>query len=243
MNGVIAHKPSRLVEPGDAVVLVEPRRYVGRGGLKLAGALDRFDVDPSEMRCLDVGASTGGFTDLLLQRHADHVVALDVGHAQLHERIRADARVTVLERTNMRQVGPEDLGPGFDLVVVDVSFISLCTLMPALAEQLVATGSMVALVKPQFEVAREEAARGNGVVTDPALWRRSVLGVVASATAHGLSLVDATPSPLRGGDGNAEFFVRFVPVGALSAGDSVDSAARIDDAIVEVQAVVPHGLL
>ncbi len=232
MNGAVADKPARQVRPEDALRVVEPARYVGRGAFKLAAALDAFAIDPSGLRCLDVGASTGGFTDVLLQRGADEVVALDVGFGQLHERIRADSRVRVLERTNMRHTGPGDLGPAFPLIVVDVSFISLRVLIGALADQLSDDGDLVALIKPQFEVGRRDASKGRGVITDPELWRGSIDGVVDAARTQQLRLRGLLASPISGGDGNIEFLARFA-----RHGDAPSAAPLVDRAIEEATAV------
>jgi 23S rRNA (cytidine1920-2'-O)/16S rRNA (cytidine1409-2'-O)-methyltransferase len=212
VDGVIVGKPARQVHPGQAIVVVGKQKYVGRGAYKLLGALDGFAYDPSEDRCLDVGASTGGFTDVLLQAGASHVVALDVGHGQLHERIRADERVTVIEHTNMRHVKAGDLGDPFDLVVVDASFISLRTLMPSMCEQLGADGILMALIKPQFEVGRKAASQGKGVISDVELWRTSIDGVIDAAEAEGLRLVALLASPITGGDGNVEYLGKFARI-------------------------------
>jgi 23S rRNA (cytidine1920-2'-O)/16S rRNA (cytidine1409-2'-O)-methyltransferase len=180
-----------------------PARFVGRGGEKLDGALDRFGIDVEGRRCLDAGASTGGFTDCLLQRGAAHVLAVDVGYGQLHERLRADERVRNLERTNIRELAPEPV----DLVVGDLSFISLRTVLP----DLLAFGpELVLLVKPQFEAGRQEASKGKGVIRDPAVWRR-VLGEVRTAAAEaGAAMIGAMPSAIRGQSGNVEFLVHLV---------------------------------
>ncbi len=217
--------------------MVEPAQYVGRGAYKLVAALDSFAIDPAGLRCLDVGASTGGFTDVLLQRGAAEVVALDVGFGQLHERIRADPRVTVLERTNMRHVGPGDLGPAFSLVVADVSFISLRVLLRSLVEQLTRDGDLVVLVKPQFEVGHREASRGRGVITDPHLWQQSLEGVVDAAVEQRLHIRGLRISPISGGDGNVEFLARF----SRDGGDA--SAPALVDAVIEEATAVAVGHL
>jgi 23S rRNA (cytidine1920-2'-O)/16S rRNA (cytidine1409-2'-O)-methyltransferase len=212
VGGAVADKAARQVDAGESVVVQgPPPRFVGRGGEKLQGAIERFSIDPSGVRCLDAGASTGGFTDCLLQAGAAHVLAVDVGHGQLHERLRGDPRVTVRERTNLRHVEPaalvaEGLLPA-DLVVADLSFISLTVVLDVLVASAAASGSIVVLVKPQFEVGRAEASRGRGVVTDPALWRSSLERVAGAATAAGATIMDAMESPLRGADGNVEFLL------------------------------------
>ena len=228
-------KSARLVDPGDAVVLVgPPPRFVGRGGEKLAGALERFDLDPTGARVLDAGASTGGFTDCLLQHGAQEVTALDVGHGQLHESLRADPRVTVLERTNLRHVDPEGLGP-FDAVVADLSFISLRTVLDVLVACARPDGWLVLLVKPQFEVGREDASKGRGVVTDPVLWRAVLGSVAAAAASAGGAVVGCAPSPLRGGDGNVEFLLHLV---RSSAPDPDAPGPMLDAAVAEVAGAV-----
>jgi 23S rRNA (cytidine1920-2'-O)/16S rRNA (cytidine1409-2'-O)-methyltransferase len=196
-----------MVDPAESLVVSgEPARFVGRGGEKLLGALQEFGLDPNGLRVLDAGASTGGFTDCLLQHGADHVVALDVGHGQLHERIRRHPAVTVLERTNLRHVTPDDLEP-FDAAVADLSFISLTTVMEVLISLCLPGGWLVLLVKPQFEAGRQEASRGRGVITDPAQWDAALRRVVESAEVRGARLEGVAPSPLKGAEGNVEFLV------------------------------------
>jgi 23S rRNA (cytidine1920-2'-O)/16S rRNA (cytidine1409-2'-O)-methyltransferase len=208
VNGAVADKPARMVAPGDAVVVTgPPPRFVGRGGEKLDAALTAFGVDVAGSDALDVGASTGGFTDCLLARGARRVVALDVGHGQLHPRIRADPRVVVLERTNIRDATPDTIGGLVDVVVVDVSFISLTVIIPTLVALCQPGSPMVLLVKPQFEAGRTEVGKGRGVITDPAIHTR-VQGEVAEAlVAAGCTVVAWTDSPLLGGQGNRELLV------------------------------------
>jgi 23S rRNA (cytidine1920-2'-O)/16S rRNA (cytidine1409-2'-O)-methyltransferase len=181
--------------------------YVSRGGVKLAGALDAFGVDPRDRRCLDLGASTGGFTDCLLQRGASAVVAVDVGYGQLAHKLRVDPRVVVMERTNARDLDVSAIGGAADLVVVDASFIGLGTLMPAISRCTMPGGELVALVKPQFEVGREVASRGRGVVRDDAARDEAVVNVVESATAHGFVVLAQQDSVLAGPKGNREVFL------------------------------------
>lgn len=208
MNGSVADKPSRQVLPGDAIVLVgEPPPYVSRAGLKLAKALDTFAVDLVGARCLDVGSSTGGFTDCLLQSGAREVIAVDVGKAQLHEHLRADPRVDVREQTDIRTVTADDIGELPTIVTCDVSFISLTKVLPAMAALLDPFGVMMVLVKPQFEAGREEASRGRGVITDPTVWARVLNEVVEAAGEVELFAVDGTASPIKGGSGNVEFLL------------------------------------
>lgn len=250
VGGADATKASRLVGAGDAVVVQgPPPRFVGRGGEKLAGALGAFGLDPRGLRVLDAGASTGGFTDCLLQGGAAEVVALDVGHGQLHERLRADDRVVVLERTNLRHVDPAALGP-FDAAVADLSFISLTAVMDVLVACVRPGGWLVVLVKPQFEAGRQEASRARGVVTDPEVWARAIESVVGAARGAGAAMMGAVVSPLKGGEGNVEFLVHLVvgAGGADSAGAQLGGAARgngpmIDAVIRDVvqDAVARHG--
>ena len=204
VGGAPAEKPSRLVAAGEPLeVLGTGPRFVSRGGEKLDAALDHFEVDVTGRSALDAGASTGGFTHCLLERGARSVVAVDVGHGQLHERLRRDRRVTVRERTNVRYL---ILDEPVDVVVADLSFISLGTVAPALLGPNARTGAdVVVLVKPQFEAGRAEAARGRGVVRDPAVWRRVLEEVRSALAAHGAAMMGAMVSPLTGADGNVEF--------------------------------------
>ncbi len=222
VGGAPADKPSRQVDPGDAIELIgPPPRFVGRGGEKLLGALDRFDVDPTGRRAIDCGASTGGFTDCLLQHGASEVVAVDVGYGQLHERLHADPRVRSFERTTLRGLDPDVVGGPADLVVGDLSFISLRTVADDLVRLCRPRADLVLLVKPQFEAGREEAARGRGVISDPEVWRRVLVDVHAAFAARGAAIMDAMTSPIEGADGNVEFLVHFVAAGA----DDLDQAA------------------
>jgi 23S rRNA (cytidine1920-2'-O)/16S rRNA (cytidine1409-2'-O)-methyltransferase len=206
--GAPALKATRLVAPDEPVVVSgEAPRFVSRGGEKLAGALERFDLDVHGARALDAGASTGGFTDCLLQAGAAHVTAVDVGYGQLAERIRTDPRVEIHERTNIRELKPGDLGDLFDVVVADLSFISLRTVAPNLVGLARPRADLVLLVKPQFEAGREEATRGKGVIRDPAIWRRVLGEVVAAYRVAGAVMMEGMASPLRGADGNVEFLV------------------------------------
>jgi 23S rRNA (cytidine1920-2'-O)/16S rRNA (cytidine1409-2'-O)-methyltransferase len=179
-------------------------RYVGRGGLKLEAALDAFGVDVRDSVCLDVGASTGGFTDCLLQRGARRVTAVDVGHNQLVWRLRQDARVEVREGVNARYLRPEDFSTQFDLVVMDVSFISATKVLPALVPLLARDGRLILLIKPQFEVGRGEVGKG-GIVTDAAQHARVVEEVNRAALDLRLTLRGVIDSPIQGADGNREF--------------------------------------
>jgi len=228
VSGAVADKAARLVAPGEAVqVLGPPARYVGRGGEKLAGALARFALDPTGRRALDAGSSTGGFTDALLQAGAASVVAVDVGRAQLHERLRADPRVEVREQTDIRTVRPDDVGGPLDVVVADLSFISLHAVVDVLLALLAPDGDLVVLVKPQFEAGRAEVSRGRGVIRDPDVWRRVLEEVGTAFAGAGGAIMGAMVSPLRGADGNAEFLVHVRRAPSPSAaGLDVDALVR-----------------
>ncbi len=231
VGGAPAAKPATMVDAVQPIEVLGPApRFVGRGGEKLDAACEHFELDVAGRRALDAGASTGGFTDCLLQRGAVQVVAVDVGYGQLHERLRADARVVVLERTDIRSIGPDDVGGAVDIVVADVSFISLRTVLPALVALGAPGASLVALVKPQFECGRREASRGRGVVRDPVVWRR-VLGDVASALpANGATIAGAMVSPLTGAEGNVEFLVHALLSAAASSSVAVDLDAIVAEA-------------
>jgi len=211
VNGSVASKPARQVAPGDAV-LVEgpPARFVGRGAEKLEHALGVFEIDVTGVRALDAGASTGGFTDCLLQRGAAEVVALDVGHGQLHERLRADSRVHNLERTNLRHIDADAIGGHVDIAVGDLSFISLTLVIPALVSVCHPGAPMVLLVKPQFEAGRSEVSKGRGIITDPAIHDRVRTEIATAMTDAGCRMVGWTDSPITGADGNKEFLVHVV---------------------------------
>lgn len=200
-------KAGTAVAADARIQVAEPDHpYVGRGGVKLAHALDAFGIDPAGKRALDVGASTGGFTDVLLQRGAASVIALDVGHNQLDWRLRSDARVTVREGVNARALTADDVPHAVDLVTIDVAFISLRHIFPALPPFLAPRADIVALVKPQFEAGRSEVGRG-GIVSDPLVHDAVVARVTEEAAAIGLSRVGMTPSPITGATGNREFFL------------------------------------
>lgn len=228
VNGAMAQKAARLVLPGDAVELAgPPARYVSRGGEKLEGALEVFGLEVIGLRCCDVGASTGGFTDCLLERGAASVACIDVGRAQIHERLVADPRVAVYERTDVRAVDPESLGAPFDLVVADVSFISLTSVMDCLAELAAQGAPVMVLVKPQFEVGRQEASRGRGIIRDPEQWQVALDRVLEAATSADLAPQAATPSPLKGAQGNVEFFLHLSKGGTPVSVDSADVVAQV----------------
>lgn len=208
VGGASADKPARQVAPDEPIEIVgPPARFVGRGGHKLDHALTVFGIDVSGMRVLDAGASTGGFTDCLLQRGARQVVAVDVGHGQLHERLVAHPAVVSLERTNVRTIDVETIGGPVDAVVADLSFISLRLVVGPLARVCEPGGPMVLLVKPQFEAGRAEVSRGRGLITDPAVWARVRDEVAEALRATGCEVIAWTESPLLGAEGNREFLV------------------------------------
>jgi 23S rRNA (cytidine1920-2'-O)/16S rRNA (cytidine1409-2'-O)-methyltransferase len=205
--GTIATNPARLVAPGEPIALLGPRpRFVGRGGEKLLAAIEHFGIDATGKHALDVGASTGGFTDCWLRQGAMSVVALDVGHGQLHERLRADERVVVMERTNIRHVTPVDvqLAP-FPLISIDVSFISLKTIAGSVVALATPGADIVALIKPQFEAGRREVSKGKGVVKGGEVWREVLHDTLDSLRSHGAATIGVMVSPLAGADGNIEF--------------------------------------
>jgi 23S rRNA (cytidine1920-2'-O)/16S rRNA (cytidine1409-2'-O)-methyltransferase len=198
-------KPSARIATDAPLELKDKLRYVGRGGLKLEGALDSFGIDPSGWVCLDVGASTGGFTDCLLQRGAHRVHAVDVGTNQLVWKLRSDPRVIVKEQFNARHMRPEDIGEQVQLAVMDLSFISLTKVLPAVFPILADNGSIVCLIKPQFELAREDISKG-GLVRDPALHERAISKIQSWVEEQPLREWRGwIPSPITGTDGNQEF--------------------------------------
>jgi 23S rRNA (cytidine1920-2'-O)/16S rRNA (cytidine1409-2'-O)-methyltransferase len=210
VDDVPVDKPGTRIRPEAAVRLRgEIRRFVSRGGEKLAGALDDLGLDPADRACLDVGASTGGFSDCLLQRGARHVVALDVGYGQLHEKLRQDARVTVLERTHARDLRADQLPEAVDLVTADVSFISLRLLLPAIRAA-APRAELLLMVKPQFEVGRGQVGKG-GVVRDDALRESAVAAVREAAVELGYQPRGQVDSRLAGPKGNREIFLWLAP--------------------------------
>ena len=206
--GTTATKPATAVEPATPLLVEAPPgpSYVSRGGHKLAGALDAFGYDPAGRRVLDAGASTGGFTDVLLRRGAAHVVAADVGYGQLSWSLQTDDRVTVLDRTNVRTLDLEQVGEPVQLVVADLSFIPLGLVLPALLRCCAPGADLLPMVKPQFEVGRERLPSG-GVVRDPALRAEAVREVARQAAELGLGVRAVTASPLPGPSGNVEYFL------------------------------------
>ena len=210
LAGEVVAGEQRVDKPGALVDLALPirlkgegLRYVSRGGLKLEGALDHFAIDPTGLEVLDVGASTGGFTDCLLQRGAARIVALDVGYGQLHTRLRGDSRVTVRERVNARQLTRDDVPFDVDLIVADVSFISLRLVLPAALGFLRPGGAILVLVKPQFEVGRQDVGKG-GVVRDPQKRLESIEGISGFVAGLGLRVVGWIDAPIAGPAGNRE---------------------------------------
>ncbi|HEY6118558.1 MAG TPA: TlyA family RNA methyltransferase, partial [Pyrinomonadaceae bacterium] len=212
VNEQRAAKPSDLVSQEDTIRIKNAddpaSRYVGRGGLKLEAALREFQLDVSGFTCLDVGASTGGFTDCLLQHGARRVLALDVGHNQIHWSLRQDPRVEVREGVNARHIVPADFAERFDLAVMDVSFISATKIMPAVIPLLSDSGYLIVLIKPQFEVGRDEVGPG-GIVRDEQKHARVIAEIAMVATALGLDRRGVIESPIRGAEGNQEFLALY----------------------------------
>jgi 23S rRNA (cytidine1920-2'-O)/16S rRNA (cytidine1409-2'-O)-methyltransferase len=208
VDGQIVSKAGTPIATDALVELVTPDHpYVGRGGVKLAGALDSLGIDVTGRRALDIGASTGGFTDVLLRRGATSVIALDVGRGQLDWRLRNDARVSVREGVNARTLSSNELPYAPDLVTIDVAFISLRHILPRLPAILAPDGEILALVKPQFEAGRDQVGSG-GVVTDPAIHEAVLHAVTQAAADVGFTRVAMVPSPIAGATGNQEFFLR-----------------------------------
>ena len=207
VNGAVAERAARAVLPGDALEVLQRPRFVSRGGEKLDGALAALGLEVAARHCIDVGASTGGFTDCLLQRGAASVVAVDVGRAQLHERLLSAPQVRNLEGANVRHLQPGDAGGPADLVTVDLSFIGLNLVMARLAALTAPGGDLLVLVKPQFEAGRREASAGRGVIRSPEVWRRTLSEVAKSAGAEGLLPLAVVLADPPGAEGNAEFFL------------------------------------
>ncbi len=211
VDGRVLSKAGAPVAPDADITLAEPDHpYVGRGGVKLAAALDAFAVDPSGRLALDVGASTGGFTDVLLRRGATRVVALDVGKGQLDWRLRSDPRVVVREGVNARGLRAADVPEPVGIATVDVSFISLRHILPALRPLVADSADVVVLVKPQFEAGRHQVGPG-GLVTDPAIQQAAVAAVTEAAEAAGFRRMAMAPSAITGATGNQEFFLHLKP--------------------------------
>lgn len=213
LAGLVRSGDRPVEKPGEFIAADAPLHvegpehpYVSRGGVKLAAALDAFGIDPRGRVCLDIGASTGGFTDCLLRRGATRVWAVDVGYGQFAWELRSDPRVRLVERANIRSLPRSIITDPIDLAVIDVSFISLRLVLPKAAEFLRAEARVIALVKPQFEVGRAHVGRG-GIVRDPAQRARAVEDVVAAAVASGLAWGGTVPSPIQGRDGNQEYLI------------------------------------
>jgi 23S rRNA (cytidine1920-2'-O)/16S rRNA (cytidine1409-2'-O)-methyltransferase len=224
VGGAPARSAARQVDGAEAVAIVAAaNEFVSRGGHKLRRALDEFAIDVTGRRVLDAGASTGGFTDCVLQAGAATVIAVDVGRGQLAWSLRNDPRVTVMERTNLRDLEAGAIGAPADLVVVDVSFISLRLVAAALLALATPEADFVLLIKPQFEAGRERVGKG-GVVRDPAVHRDVVAEVVADLDAAGLGVTAVIPSPLRGADGNVEFLARAARGAATVTEEALDHA-------------------
>ncbi|MBX5440061.1 MAG: TlyA family RNA methyltransferase [Solirubrobacteraceae bacterium] len=223
-----ASKPGQLVDESVVLAVDDRPRFVSRGGVKLANALDALGLDVAGRRALDVGASTGGFTDCLLQRGAAHVVAVDVAYGELAWSLRTDERITVLERVNARSLTPDQLPYEPDLVVADVSFISLAKVLPAVLACVAARFDALVMVKPQFEVGRERVGKG-GVVRDPQLRREAVVAVADAAAGLGAAVLGVAPSGLPGPKGNRETFLWLAEGGREGAlGDVAAAVAEAD---------------
>ncbi len=212
-DGPLALRPSQEIRADQELELTETRRFASRGGIKLDNALKQLDLEVAGRRCLDVGASTGGFTDCLLSRGAAHVIALDVAYGQIADSVRHHPDVTVIERFNARDLRPEDLEYPPDLVVIDVSFISLTRVLGPARDVLAPGGEVLAMVKPQFELGRSRVGRG-GVVREPADRREAVAGVADFAIGLGFGLAGIAPTGLPGPKGNLETFIRLGSPGA-----------------------------
>jgi 23S rRNA (cytidine1920-2'-O)/16S rRNA (cytidine1409-2'-O)-methyltransferase len=222
VDGQRASKPGARVREGAAVSVEPGPAHVGRGALKLAGALDALGVSPAGRVAVDVGASTGGFTETLLERGAVRVYAVDVGRGQLHERLRRDPRVVVRDRVNARALSPEVVPEPCSLAVVDVSFISVRKILPALLSVLAPGAEAVVLVKPQFEVGRFQVGRG-GLVKEPALHLQALRDAAGEAQRLGYAVHGACPSPVAGAEGNREFFLRLAPGAATLAPEALEA--------------------
>jgi 23S rRNA (cytidine1920-2'-O)/16S rRNA (cytidine1409-2'-O)-methyltransferase len=201
----VVGKPSELVDEQAAIIVKPRRKYVGRGALKLEAALDHFNIDVQAKTALDIGASTGGFTDCMLQRGANKVYAVDVGHGQLDWKLRNDPRVIVLEKVNARFLSPEHIPELVDVCVIDVSFISLTLILPNAFKLISSTGVILALIKPQFELQRADVGKG-GIVRDQALHQNAQDKIVSFVTHLGHVVTGIVPSAIKGADGNQEFF-------------------------------------
>jgi 23S rRNA (cytidine1920-2'-O)/16S rRNA (cytidine1409-2'-O)-methyltransferase len=230
VNGNVVDKAGSAVAGDDVVVVVELEHpWVGRGGMKLAGALERFGISPAGLVCADIGASTGGFTDVLLQKGARKVYAIDVGYGQLDAKLRADERVVNREKCNARYLDGSDFEETVELVSIDVSFISLKLILPAVLEFIAPRGRVVALIKPQFEVGKGDVGKG-GIVRDDAIRAAAVDGVVAFAKELGLAVEGLIESPIKGAEGNVEYLVSLIaPEGEARREEAKGEEARSDE--------------
>jgi|TARA_B100001094_G_scaffold177776_1_gene171661 23S rRNA (cytidine1920-2'-O)/16S rRNA (cytidine1409-2'-O)-methyltransferase len=208
VNGSFALKDNQLVKTSDSIVIVPaPKQFVSRGGEKLMHAIHSFNITAEGKSCIDIGSSTGGFTDCLLQLGAGDITCVDVGYGLLHEKVQSNKRVTILERTNVKAIPNDSLDQTFDIVVADLSFISLKTVMKNILALADHSASIVLLVKPQFEATRLEASKSKGVIKDRNIWIRALNEITDSASQNGGNVQDITVSPLPGKAGNKEFFL------------------------------------
>ena len=234
VGGAVATKAARLVNPGDPIVLTGAGpRFVSRGGDKRDAALTQFGIEPQGKRVVDVGASTGGFSDCVIQRGAAHVVAIDVGHGQLDHTLRTDHRVQVFERTNVRFLEVDEVGGPANLVVADLSFISLKVVFNRLAALCEPHGDLLILVKPQFEAGRAEATRGQGIIRSPEVWQRVLEEIRECVVKAKFGVMGLMVSPLRGANGNVEFFLH-----CRSGVDSLLHNTAIEDVVNEARELV-----
>ncbi len=239
VSGSVAERSARQVDPSEPIELRgDAPRFVSRGGEKLDAALDRFAIVVEGLDAFDAGVSTGGFTDCLLQRGATSVLAVDVGIGQMHERLRADRRVYVRERVNLRTVSVDELTGGrrFPIVVGDLSFISLTSVAPNLVMLVNAGGSVVLLIKPQFEAGRADVAKGRGVIREPEIWKSTLANVVAAFCQRGLVMMSVMPSPITGADGNVEFLAHFQPADHVGPADASAISLAIGEVVEEARA-------
>ena len=212
VSGSSVLKPSSMVDASQPLKIIDPQpKYVSRAGGKLEAALATFQVGVESSRCIDIGASTGGFTDCLLQNGAKSVLAVDVGHGQIHERLAVNQRVKVLEKTDVRSLVPEQVGAPFEVLTADLAFISLRAVMMNLFSLVQKNSDMLLLVKPQFEAGKKEVDRGRGVISDPQIWEEVLKNVQDSINAHDGAIIECMPSPIKGSEGNVEFFLHVAP--------------------------------
>jgi 23S rRNA (cytidine1920-2'-O)/16S rRNA (cytidine1409-2'-O)-methyltransferase len=234
VSGAVAEKASRMVSRAEPVIVTEPRRFVSRGGEKLDSALDGFAISVEGKSCLDAGASTGGFTDCLIQRGARRIWSIDVGHGQLASELRGDPRVVLFERCNLRHASLESLSAEpFDILVADLSFISLTVVAETLSIELASPGAdMVVLVKPQFEAGRKDVDRGSGVIRDPAIWRAALIRVGSAFESMGAAIMGVMASPLLGPAGNVEFLMHALAPSPTGLPTQTTSLNQIADRVL-----------